>query len=94
MEKAGHSVVPVEAAVAQECVRLLPSSHGLRWLDMSPRVHNCTRFICEMLRQLETLQTSTANITAALSDSVHMLVEVACQSPDDVCTPDSVQGGA
>ena len=76
--------------MAEESRKLLPSVYELRWADTWFRIHNATWFLCELLQRFKTLQTPVTNITAALNDSVQMLVEVACKSADDVCILDSL----
>ena len=78
--------MPVEDAVAQECKKLLPSgSSELQWRDLRVTVHNCTWFLCHLLQRLDSSKLSAMPIIATLNDAVHMLVEVACKSADDVC---------
>jgi len=83
MEREDLPTVPLEQTVAEECHRLLPSTDDLKWPDLRLKVHNCAWYLCDLLHQL---QTSPVDIRTALNECISQLVEVACQSSDDVCT--------
>ena len=90
LAKERHAVEPLDVTVATECRRLMPNTYNLRWADMRLMVYNGTWFLCELLERLGSRGLPTTEMTAALNDTFHMVVEAACKSADAVRTLQSL----